>query len=113
MTTKHRRPASTRAASQARHARPCRAHRATGLVQVHFRVPADQEQRLPAAWAQLPHNAQLPRSGEVVTLSNRSTWAVTVVVHEWQQPAEPRVELCMEAIDGHLAGDAPPSAYTH
>lgn len=70
-------------------------------VRVRFRVPRDQAARLPPgpAAALLPASAPLPRAGEVLYLSNRSAWAVTVVIHEWRAPHDLRVELCMESID--------------
>jgi len=75
-------------------------------VQIHLCVPDDQTRFLPKrrrAPAYLPHNAPLPREGEVIYLSSTSAWGVAMVIHEWRNSHHLVVEVWLEYLQGARA----------
>lgn len=72
-------------------------------VKVHLCIPEDQEKFLPKrrrAPAFLPSGVPMPRVGEVIYLSSRSAWAVSMVIHDWQDAGRLKVEVWLEFVSG-------------
>lgn len=85
------------------------------LFSVHLCVPDDQVRHLPKrrrAPESLPPNVPVPRVGDVIQLSRSSLWAVAMVVHNWLEPDELRVEVWLRhagtnVTAAHESGFAP------
>lgn len=79
-------------------------------VEVHLCIPDDQQQHLPArrrAPALLPRDVPMPRTGEVIYLSSTSAWVVRMVIHEWRNAFELRIEVWLEWVGSARHARAP------